>query len=182
MNFYEQETGQAEKQSVTAQDQTPLYLYSAAYARDNRELVAYRTSRNACLACKEAIEEAISEHYRNNRLNPGAVSKVLEKFRPEQITYVLACTVLHKDWDARFSTDNKRWARSITTHKDRGSYGNDSTLQFVIDQTHPCLVDLFVTQLRKELEISKHSVRENLVKSIPSSSQKTAPARKAPER
>ncbi len=172
MSFYEQKT---------VQDQTPLYLYPAAYARDNRELAVYRASRNACLACKEAIESAISESYRNNRLNPGAVSMVLEKFRPEQITYVLACTIQHKDWDARFSAENKHWARSITTHRDRGSYGNDSTLQFVIDQTHPCLVDLFVTQLRKKLEISKSSVRESLAH-ITQQSQIKAPARKEPER
>ncbi len=173
MSFYEQKT---------VQNQTPLYLYPSAYARDNRELAAYRASRNACLACTEAIEAAISEHYRNNRLNPGAVSKVLEKFRPEQVSYVLACTIQHKDWDARFSADNKRWAKTITTHKDKGSYGNDSTFQFVIDQTHPCLVDLFVTQLRKELEISKPSVRENLGQGTKQPSKYKAPTCKRTER
>ncbi len=172
----------AEELAVPTQDQTPLYIYPASYARDNWQLEEYRASRNACLTCKETIEIAVSEHYYNNRLNPGAVSEVLEKFRPEQIFYVLACTIQHKDWDARFSADNKAWAKTITTHKDRGSYGNDSTLQFVIDQIHPCLVDLFATQLRNELEISKPSVRESLTQGGQQSPKAKAPAKKEPER
>lgn len=172
----------AEELAVPTQDQTPLYLYPASYARDNWELDVYRASKKACLACKDAIETAISEHYYNNRLHPGAVSKVLEKFRPEQVTYVLACTIQHKDWDARFSADNKAWAKTVTTHKDKGSYSNDSTLQFVIDQTHPGIVDLFATQLRKELDISKPSVRESLSQGTTPPSKAKSPSQKKPER
>ncbi len=172
----------AEELAVPTQDQTPLYLYPASYARDNWQLEEYRASRNACLACKDAIESAISAHYQNNRMNPAAVSDVLEKFRPEQVAYVLACTVQHKDWDGRFSLDNKAWAKTVTTHKDRGSYGNDGTLQFVIDKSHPCLVDLFVTHLRKELEISKPSVRGSLAQRMQQPPTEKTPARKDPER
>ena len=48
---------------------TPLYRHDAAYAREHDELPLYRESYQANIACKEAIEEAISENYGNNRLN-----------------------------------------------------------------------------------------------------------------
>ncbi len=166
-----------EELAVPTQNQTPLYLYPASYARDNWQLEEYRASRNACLACKDTIEKAISAHYSNNRLNPAAISVVLEKFRPEQVAFVLACTLHHKDWDARFSQDNKAWAKTVPICKEKGSYGNDSTLQFVIDQTHPGALDLFVTHIRKETELTKPSVRESLSQSTTPSKGK-APVRK----
>ena len=52
---------------------TPLYRHDAAYAREHGELPLYRESYQANIACKEAIEEAISENYGNNRLNSQAV-------------------------------------------------------------------------------------------------------------
>ena len=39
---------------------TPLYRHDAAYAREHGELSLYRESYQANIACKEAIEEAIS--------------------------------------------------------------------------------------------------------------------------
>ena len=42
---------------------TPLYRHDAAYAREHGELPLYRESYQANIACKEAIEEAISENY-----------------------------------------------------------------------------------------------------------------------
>ena len=46
----------------------PVYKHTAAYAREHDELAAYRASNQANTACKEAIETAIRDHYRDNRL------------------------------------------------------------------------------------------------------------------
>lgn len=49
-------------------DTTQLYIYPASYAREHGELEQYRASYKANIACKEAIEQAIADHYRDNRL------------------------------------------------------------------------------------------------------------------
>ena len=40
----------------------------------------YRASRRANIACKEAIEAAIADNYRDNRLGKDAVPQVIEQF------------------------------------------------------------------------------------------------------
>ena len=49
-------------------DTTQLYIYPASYVREHGELEQYRASYKANIACKEAIEQAIADHYRDNRL------------------------------------------------------------------------------------------------------------------
>ena len=61
-------------------DTTQLYIYPASYAREHGELEQYRASYKANIACKEAIEQAIADHYRDNRLGTEAVHQVLEQF------------------------------------------------------------------------------------------------------
>ena len=47
----------------------PVYRHSAAYAVEHGELEAYKTSRVAGVACRDAIEKAVAKHYRDNCLN-----------------------------------------------------------------------------------------------------------------
>ena len=49
---------------------TPVYPYSAAYAREHGELEQYRASNNANLQCKESIEAAVREHFDGMYLSP----------------------------------------------------------------------------------------------------------------
>lgn len=58
--------------ALDTQRELPLYRHDAAYAREQGELDLYRSSRRANIACKEAIEASISEHYRDNRLGKDA--------------------------------------------------------------------------------------------------------------
>ena len=58
----------------------PVYKHPAAYAREHDELAAYRASNQANAACKEAIEAAIRDHYRDNRLDTAAVDQVVQQF------------------------------------------------------------------------------------------------------
>ena len=44
----------------------PVYRHSAAYAVEHGELEAYKTSRVAGVACRDAIEKAVAKHYRDN--------------------------------------------------------------------------------------------------------------------
>lgn len=130
-------------------DLAPVYPYSAAYAREYGELDAYRTSHQANVACKQAIEAAIREHYRDNSLGREGAQQVIEQFGLERVQYVLANTVRQMDWDGRISPDNKAWARNISVYEDKDHWGDDRNLDFVV-ASHPGLTDLFTTQVRRE--------------------------------
>lgn len=90
----------------------PLYPHSASYASQHGEMAQYNLSYQANSACKEAIEQAISAHYAENRLDTeAAVKDVLEKFGAERVQFILANTIQHKNHDGRISQDNKAWAK-----------------------------------------------------------------------
>ena len=128
----------------------PVYPYPADHAREQGELDVYRASFRANVNCKDAIEAAIREHYRDNRLDAGAaVGQVVEQFGQERMLYVLAATVRHFDYDGRISRDNKRWANTIPVYESKDGMDSDRSVQFVVC-SHPGLTDLFLTQARQE--------------------------------
>ena len=87
---------------------TPIYPHSAAYASEHGEMAQYNRSYQANSACKEAIEQAISAHYAENRLDTeAAIKDVLEKFGTERVQFILANTIQRKNYDGRISQDNK---------------------------------------------------------------------------
>ena len=66
--------------ALDTQRELPLYRHDAAHAREQGDLDLYRASRRANIACKEAIETAIADNYRDNRLDRDAVPQVIEQF------------------------------------------------------------------------------------------------------
>ena len=156
---------------------TPLYPHSAAYASEHGEMAQYNASFQASHACMEAIEQAISRHYRNNRLDAeAAVNDVLEQFGPDRVQYVLANTVRHKEWDGRISRDNKAWASTIPM-PEGGSQDRHSEY-LVVDRCNPGLTDLFLKQVRQLAgEREKPSIREKLQKA-PAAPRRSAPAKR----
>lgn len=136
----------------------PVYPYPADHAREQGELDVYRASFRANVSCKEAIEAAIREHYRDNRLDTAAVGQVAEQFGQERMLYVLAATVRHFDYDGRISQDNKRWANTIPVYENKDGMGGDSTTQFVVC-SHPGLTDLFLTGARREQPLTADEIK-----------------------
>ena len=135
--------------ALDAQRELPLYRHDAAYAREQGNLDLYRASRRANIACKEAIEASLSEHYRDNRLDREAVPQVIEQFGYTRTLYVLANTVQQMEWDGRFSPANKAWAKTVDIPPNPDGFGGDRNLDFVVD-SHPGLVDLFLSQARQD--------------------------------
>ena len=137
----------------------PVYPYPADHARENGELDVYRASFRANVSCKEAIEAAIREHYRDNRLDAGAaVGQVAEQFGQERMLYVLAATVRHFDYDGRISRDNKRWANTIPVYENKDGMDSDRSVQFVVC-SHPGLTDLFLTGARREQPLTADEIK-----------------------
>ena len=129
--------------------------------------------------CKLAIEQAIARHYDGSHLDSTAAREVVEKFGAERVLYVLAGTLQQNEWDGRFSRDNKAWAKTAKADP-LFAHRRDFSVQ-----SHPGLVDLFLTQVRRETEKPPRvSVREQL-KQAQEKAQSLAPAapkKKEPER
>lgn len=167
---------------------TPVYRQSAAYAREHGELDAYRASSKANMQCKEAIVDAIYANYHDNRLDTKTtLAQLAPKFGLDRVSYLLAVTVQFKNHDGRFSDANKAWAKSVPVMPNGTEWGNDRNVYFVVDQAHPGLVDLLVTQVRKELAQEKEqpekkpSILEKIQKTSASSMSAHAPKKQKEE-
>ncbi len=150
----------------------PVYRHSAEYAIQHGEIEAYRDSFKANMDCRDAIEKAIGDNYRDNRLDSKNISVQLgQNFGMERVSYVLANTIRCKDHDGRISDGNKKWAATVPVAEDRSEWGDNRNLRFIVDRTNPGLVDLLVNQVRKDLAKEqeagekKPSVIEKLQKS-----------------
>lgn len=153
---------QREQEAKRALLQLPVYRYPADYAYENGELEQYRASHKANIACRDAIDTAITDYYRENRLGDGAVKQVVEQFGYDRTLYVLANTVRQKDLDGRISRDNKTWGKTIPVYEDMDKWGGDRCREFVVDKTHPGLFDLFTTQARHEYLLTLPLTKEDI--------------------
>lgn len=139
----------------------PIYQQSIEYAREHGELETFIASRQANIACKEAIEAAILAGYDGISLaaDPKAV---LAEFGPERVTHVLAATIQRKNWDERFSRGNKAWAEAVPIFE-----REDLRSPYIV-HIHSGVVNLFVNMVRKELDAiqqqaaKKPSIKEQL--------------------
>lgn len=142
----------------------PVYRHCFDYAAAHGEEKLYRDSFHTNIACKDAIEKAIAQHYANNCMDALASQQVVHEFGFDRTLYVLANTIQLKDWDGRFSQDNKAWARTVQVA------GGDERIRdhrwkFVVDKSHPGLTDMFTAMVRHDQEVArtqKTSVREKL--------------------
>ena len=154
----------------------PVYKETAEYAINNGEIDLYRRSMRANVECRMAIEDAISDGYDGLRLDTSSVKDIIKQFGAERVEYVLANTIQQKDWDGRFSRDNKAWAKEI-------SVCPENCTRFMVDRSHPGLTDMFVSAARKELReaektAEKPSIREQLKTIAKELEPKKQPAKK----
>ena len=156
--------------------ETPLYTQSGTYAYEHGELEQYRVSNEANMACKKAIESAISTHYSGFCLDgKAAVAEVVNAFGIERTMYILANTVQQKDHDGRISPSNKDWAKSIPIQKNPDAWGGDRNVYLIVN-SHPGLTDLFVSAFRKELcRQQEQTVKPSVLDKLQKQPTKTSP-------
>lgn len=143
----------------------PVYIFSATFAKEHSELDKYRASHRANVDCKNAIEESISSHYGDNRLDISCVQEVIDRFGMERTAFVLANTVQDKSWDGRISDTNKAWAKDYPVPNDYDAWGGRRTHEYVCSKAHPGLVNLFINRFRKEQELS-HEKKPSVLKKL----------------
>ena len=125
---------------------TYLYPYSAAEARERNELSLWRESHKANIACRNAIEDAIRQNFDGMNLQTDCLKAVLDEYSYKRTAWVLANTLHELKWDGRFSYANKHWAEKIYIPTDL-NHNSD----FVV-RSHPAVLDGFVTFYRKAVQ------------------------------
>ena len=129
-------------QREAPQPKAPMYMQSALYAISHDETDAYRASHLANVDCRKAIESAIAEHYRDNRLDVSFARDILETYGMERTQTVLASTIRAIDWDGRISDKNKSWAKAFPLPDASGR-------EYHINRCNPGLTDLFCNEVRR---------------------------------
>lgn len=141
------------EERVFSSNEIPVYIQSAEYARSHNEADAFRESYKLNIKCREAIQNALSDNYADNRLDTEKVWKqVTETYGKDRVVSLLAQTVKEKSYDGRISDENKKWATTIPTPNEI----------FTIEKPHIGLVDLLVAKARKETVNEKRSILEKL--------------------
>ena len=68
---------------------TYLYPYSSAEARDRNELSLWRESHKANIACRNAIEDAIRQSFDGMHLDNDCITPVLDEYGYKRTAWVL---------------------------------------------------------------------------------------------
>ena len=122
----------------------PLYRGSFNEAVRLGEADQWRASWHENIACRDFIDQSIAQNYDGHRLGGDVAGDVIAKFGYDRVNWLLANTIRMKDHDGRFSAANKEWARGFYFEAD-DIHRHD----WVIDQSHPGLVDLVVRDVRQ---------------------------------
>ena len=125
---------------------TYLYPYSSAEARERDELPLWRESHKANITCRNAIEDAIRQSFDGMHLDKNCITPVLEEYGYKRTAWVLANTLHELKWDGRFGLANKQWAERACIPTDL-NHNSD----FVV-RSHPAVLDGFVTFYRKAVQ------------------------------
>ena len=125
---------------------TYLYPYSSAEARDRDELPLWRESHKANIACRNAIEDAIRQNFDGMHLDKNCITPVLEEYGYKRTERVLAATLQELSWDGRFSPANKQWAERRYIPQDERHNAA------ITVRSHPAVLDGFVSLYRKAVQ------------------------------
>lgn len=122
----------------------PIYFQTSKYAYEHNEIEEYRKSHKISEECRREIDEAIRAGYDGMHLNKGFEDGLIKKYGMERIAYVLATTVKEHEYDGRYGSENKEWARTVPISESiderRNCYLN----------VHPAVLDEFVSRIRKK--------------------------------
>lgn len=138
----------------------PLYTHTLSYAMEHKRVDDYLDSRKLNLDCKKAIEDAIRNNFDGMHLEHDAAGEVLEEYGAERVTFILANTVQHLEYDGRFSRDNKEWAKGYEI-PENVSRGMDMNADYVLS-SHPAVLDGFIGLVREGIREQELGKEENV--------------------
>jgi len=88
----------------------PLYTDSLRTAKENNEVDEWRSSLKANKECRDAIDQMLRERFDGMYLDKSCAKDLCCEYGIDRVGWILANTIQHKDWDARFRPQNREWA------------------------------------------------------------------------
>ena len=125
----------------------PVYKDSPDIARERHELDVYRASGEANCACAKAIQEVVNENWTGSSLKEGCARQLMDTFGMDRVMFVVASAIQLREYDGRFSRDNRAWAQLI--HPE--SIPEESRSHWEIN-VHTIKLDAFAQQTRETIE------------------------------
>ena len=124
-----------------------LYRRSLAVARRRNQIDLWQESLRENIRCKDAIEEAIRRHFDGMHMRFDCIEPMIRDFGFLRIAWVLANTLQQKNWDGRFSSQNRAWAAQFPVPNE------DRVIQYIVE-SHPAVLNGFVSEYREVLQRS----------------------------
>ncbi len=123
----------------------PLYTYSFEEAKRNGEIQQWNESYEENVRCAAAILQSIDNHYNGYSLAHDAAKSVIEEFGYDRVFWVCANTVQQEIEDGRISSENKKWARSISIPTEKRN------VYFKVDGRNG-LLDIYLDEARQRYQ------------------------------
>ena len=81
-------------------------------SKEKDQLAEWRASFRENGSCAKALDKAMSDNFADNRMDTKKVlDTVVDEFGFERTAHVLAAQVFNHDWDGRYHSDVKKWAK-----------------------------------------------------------------------
>lgn len=133
-----------------------IYLHSGSYAQEHGELDKYLLSHSLDEECVQAIGQAISDNYADNRLGKGFEQDLISEYGLDRVKHIVTTLIRRSEWDRRYSTENREWANSTAEYEDK------SDEKHIYSSAHPGLIDLFADRVRKIEKQKKEEHEEQM--------------------
>ena len=133
-----------------------IYLHSGGYAQEHGELDKYLLSHSLDEECVQAIGQAISDNYADNRLGKGFEQDLISEYGLKRVKHIVTTLIRRSEWDRRYSTENREWANSTAGYEDK------SDEKRIYSSAHPGLIDLFADRVRKIEKQKKEEHEEQM--------------------
>ena len=143
-----------QRERETAKDN--IYLHSGSFAQEHGELDKYLLSHSLDEECMQAIGQAISDNYADNRLGKGFEQDLISEYGLERVKHIVTTLIRRSEWDRRYSTENREWANSTAGYEDK------SDEKRIYSSAHPGLIDLFADRVRKIEKQKKEEHEEQM--------------------
>ena len=148
------------EQAVSYRD-VPIYLQTGDYAREHDEREILRASRRADEACRDAIDNAIREHYDGSHLDSSFLPQIIEDFGAERVEYILATTLREHTYDQRYSRVNQEWAAGIEISE------SEQTRLNCLLTSHPVVINGIVDNVRKNIKAAVEETEQTTEMEMP---------------
>ncbi len=142
-----------EDKYLSPQGKENYKAYKEEQAEKARQRELSRLEHGQRLECKKDIDALIAEKFNGFVLPRNTADEIIDKYGIDCVEFVLANTVIHFDYDGRFSRNNKDWAKDIVLENEWQN--NDLILS-----SHPAVLDGFTNQARRYISVLREKEKE----------------------